>query len=494
MEIKMSDMEMKSPDISQSEGLRRKIDAAKVTLKEKYSVCKTAARRLSGAYARLIDAESKLDLKPTGRLMSRHAIQETQYNVALKEYFSCAELYSSLVEDVITLYEEYYRSESGRAAKKIKAEAAKFESLQYRLKQKIAEGAKDVSEAIGAFDKKTSEKPTDQTARDTHKKADEPAQPASKPQEQQPYQYGAPQQPQYHPQQPMDMYRPYMPHGVNIAPMSIDISGIVQDAVASAMEKFKAAFNKEANAFIDSMPTRIQSPTADSDATRVNSAVQTIAAEEGALAEKLSALMENLKSLSEEMTSLGVAYMQLANTQRDAAELQRRINDMQRAISREIQGVQANQKVINQDQATVSAEQAVVMEQQKANLEGQKLLLESSDGVVDMQKTVIETQGAIEESMRGMLASQKDIITSQQSIINAGTKNAELQHELNERQSELLDMQKSVMSAHKQLVRAQRSFNAKNSIPEKKERKTVSKTELESVADEVESDEIKPDN
>lgn len=491
----MSDMDIKISDISQSEGLRRKIDAARATLRDKYSTCKATARRLSGAYARLVDAEAKLDLKQSARLISKHAIHETEYNVALKEYFSSASLYNSLVEDILSLYNEYYLSENGRAAKKIKSEAAKFESVQYRLKQKIADVAKDVSEAIGAFDKRPEEKIDQEATRANLQRAEEVYSAPKKPQEPQSYTYTAPQNP-YPPHQPMDMYRSYMPQGIGIAPVSIDISELVQDAIASAMEKFKAAFDKQATAFISAMPeTDVRA--ADSDLTRVNSAAESVVSEQTVLTEKLSALMENLKKLSEDMTSLGAAYMQLAGAQRDAAELERRINDMQRAISREIQGVQANQKVINQDQAAVSAEQAVVMEQQKANLEGQKLLAESQESVSDMQKAVIETQGALEASMREVLASQKDIITSQQSLINATTKTAELQRDLSEKQTELTDMQKSVISAHKQLFRAQRAFNIKNSIPERKEKKTAAPTseeEAKPIPDEVSLDEIRAEN
>ena len=471
----MSDKEINISDISQSEGLRRKIDAARATLREKYSVCKAAARRLSGAYARLVDAESRLDLKQSARLVAKHAIQETQYNVALKEYFSCAELYSELVSDIISLYNELYLSEDGRAARKIKAEAIKFESQQYRLMQKIQEGARDVAEAIGAFDKQPQPKLNDTSKAEVAKKAEPQPTAQEKVQEHIGHTYAQPQYPQH---SPADPYRQYPPYGVSIAPMSIDISAIVEDAVAAAMEKFKAAFNKEANAFIADMP-KAPAP-AESGAVEdagASPALAAVAEEEQVISEKLSSLMENLRKLSDEMTNLGAAYMQLANTQRDAADLQRRINDMQRSVSREIQGVQANQKVINRDQAAVTAEQTVVMEQQRANLEGQKLLIEASDGISDMQKTVIETQGAIEASMREMLGSQKEIISSQQSVMNAGAKNAELQRELSERQSELLEMQKSVMSSHKQLLRAQRNFNIKNSIPEKKEKQVEEKGE-----------------
>ena len=57
-EVKMSDTVQRISDASGFESMRTKIDAAKATLRGKYSVCRSSARRLSGAYARLIDAES----------------------------------------------------------------------------------------------------------------------------------------------------------------------------------------------------------------------------------------------------------------------------------------------------------------------------------------------------------------------------------------------------------------------------------------------------
>ena len=78
--------------------------------------------------------------------------------------------------------------------------------------------------------------------------------------------------------------------------------------------------------------------------------------------------------------------------------------------------------------------------------------------------------------------------------MNASAKNLELQRELGEKQAELTDMQKSAMSAHKQVVRAQRSFNARNSVPEKKEKKaadTLPKEEAAPIPEEVSLDEIK---
>ena len=49
------------------EMLKRKIIAGKDTVKEKYSVCKTASRRLIGAYEALLDAEDKRDLKDNAK-------------------------------------------------------------------------------------------------------------------------------------------------------------------------------------------------------------------------------------------------------------------------------------------------------------------------------------------------------------------------------------------------------------------------------------------
>lgn len=492
--------------VSTPKSLKKKIAAGKSTVNKKYANCKRLAKKLVSSRNALIAAEAKKESTRTPRAFANLAVAENRHSAAIKEYKSFLSLYDSLVDDVLKLYDELVMIENAKGAKKARIEAEKYDTHQGVLKEELWQIVKDVdiSEPDKAV-KEADKAPVKEDFISDKKEQEEPLQPKTPPQMKQQvppphanYNYSS--APSYF-VPPEYMYRPYHPQGVSIAPVSIDISSVVEDAVASAMEKFKIAFDKRAGAFCDRLPVT-QTEGGQVISEKVMAMEENVAENEQYIIEKLTGLTENLKNLSDEITELGVAYLQLANKQKDAAELQRRINDMQRALSRELQGVQANQKVINQDQADVSAEQASVMEHQKANVENQKLITDSQDSLANMQKAVIETQTALEESMRDVLRSQKDIIAAQQSVINSNTKNIELQRELAEKQSEVTNLQKTVVSEYKQVTRAQRNVNGK-AKPRKSEKrenessKTLAEeasTILEQVGNSSVTDDISQDN
>ncbi len=452
-----------------NQGLKSKIDAIKLTVKEKYAVCKVAAGKLVSAYKQLKEAEEVNSIKNTSKTLARYAKAESGFNAAKKEYASFLKIYDALVDEVLAAYDQLIAEEGAKTAKKLRNEAEKFETKECLNRENLEARLKDIAGLEDAA--RESQKPEnklydeplafegkeEKTSAESLEKRAEPRQPEGREFYQpNPYQpYGAP----YY--TPYDAYRTYPQQGVNIAPASIDISAIVEDAVASAMEKFKAAFSKRADEFTESLPNT--EPTASANVAAsgvVSSAIvgmeSEIAENEREIADRLLEIIENLKKLSAGLTELGAAYIELSNVQGDAAGAQRRINDMQRSVSREIQGVQATQKVINQDQAQVSGEQAALVEAQKANVENQMMLNSAQSEIAEMQKNLLEAQNALEESVRGVIASQKSIISSQQSVISANAKNAELARELTERQAEVNAYQKSVMQEHKHLSRASR--------------------------------------
>lgn len=509
----------------ENDSLKGRIEAGKITVNDKYAVCKVAAKRLAMAHKALFEAEERKNEKNTSKAIAAYTLAEAGLNAAINEYASLVLLYEDLVESVLVLYDELMSESGAKAAKKLHSEAEKFENAQNYNKMKLAESVssiKGVDEALaearrGAEAARPSKsQPT--MAKETvseqgfeEKRSferEEPSRNASREHSEQsqreprreshvhhtPHAYAQPHSvpytvPYYMP--PHDYYyRPYPPQpSVNIAPASIDISEIVEDAVASAMEKFKSAFARRADRFIENIPTE----NAEADEKTVTPALSSTATElegqvlesESAIVEKLSTLMESIKTLTAEMTELGAAYIELASAQRDAVDAQRRVNDMQRALSRELQGVQANQKVINQDQAAVSGEQAALSEQQKASVENQKLVTAAQGELADMQKNVISAQAALEESMRELIATQKGIIQSHQSIIGSSARTVELQRELTERQSELNSLQKSAMSEHKQLARALR--NKAKAHADKKElpKKEEGESSLSQIADNI---------
>jgi len=443
-----------------SEDLRRRIEATKSKANDKYAICRVAARKLASAHRDMAEAEERRDAKNNSRSAAAHAVAENAFKSAMREYASFVSLYDSLVTEVLDLYDALIAEEGARVAKRIQAEAEKFEnqqSFQRARLQELVDGISGIEAAIGEAKQANKatrrpsynrEEPAIQREEPQHESYNIPktqpvyTQPQSTP-------YGAP----YYPPMQQDYYRPYPPQGYSIAPASIDISAIVEDAVASAMEKFKAAFDKRADAFIENMPEQ-EAPSEQGDSPELAVALcNEIAESEATVIEKLTALMEKMKGLTAELTELGAAYLELSNVKTDAVEAERRINDMQRSLAREIQGVQAKQKVLNQDQAALSAEQTVLAEEQRASLENHKLLLGGVAEISDMQKTVKEAQDAIDSSMRELLTSQKSMISTHQSIIAANAKAAELSREITERQAELTAIQKNAMAEHKHLAR-----------------------------------------
>ncbi len=466
--------------VSTADSLKKKIAAGKAIVKSKYSSCKRAAKRLVSSRNYLSESQLKKESKRTSRASARFAVAENRYTAALKSYKSCLSLYDELVDDVLRLYDELVMTENVKGAKKARVAAEKFDTQQSVLKEVLMMIVKDIdfdeSNKNENNEDKNSVKEMIQ-AGETENKEDT-AQPKVPPQQRQQTPPPPPKNsyanyvtpPYCFPSE--YAYRSYQPQGINIAPVSIDISSIVENAVSAAMEKFKAALDKRIDdSNLGEGVSNTQVGTVPVISEKVAVMEENVAENEQYIIEKLASLTENLQKMSDEMTELSAAYMQLANKQKDAVELQRRINDMQRALSRELQGVQATQKVINQDQADVSAAQAELTEHQRANAENQKLICESQEGIAELEQSVIEKQSTIEQSMRDVLDSQKEIIAAQQAVMNANLKNVDLQRELAKKQSEVTNLQKTVISEYKQVTRAQKNIasKAKSRKPEEKE-------------------------
>ncbi len=444
--------------------LKRKIEATKALVKNKYSICSVAAKKLAAFYDELVKADENREIKNNSKSVARYAKAESEFKLSKREYLSFVAIFDELVEEVKALYEELIAVESPRAGRKLGSEASKFEMRMAVQRDKLLERVRTVDISDSEYEQRAKD-PTPPTrdefpAEERHEKRYEATAP-----QRDTSQYHTPHAAQFYP--PYDMYRPYPPQGVSIAPASIDISGVVEDAVNTAMQKFKAVFEKRANEYVASMPDTVSQESAPIEAPVGKNGEAILEMEsdilegERSIMDRLLALIANMKELSERMTELGASYMQLSNAQSDAAEAQKKVNDMQRATVREIQGVQVNQKLINQEQAAVTGEQAALIEQQKANLENQKLIEAAFAEIAEMQKSLAEAQSAVSESERELIASQKGIISSVQSALNASAKNVELQRELTERQNEATALQKSAMSEHKSIFRELRRVTQK---------------------------------
>lgn len=466
----------------EKDNVRQQLEELKLATKSKFAISKVAARKLLLANDELIEAEEYRDFKGNSRAAARHAMAESAYNECLRDFISLFMIYENYVERTLSLYDELIAAEKSRNTKKIRAEAEKFEENQSYSKdsiwdivgvitgvteayeaalkaneQKAAEVQEpSVEETVSedldkpaAEEEPTAEQVSEQeTAHDTEPQKEEVQNSNFVPPQNVQMPYGAPGY------MPYGAYNTYYPQqNIMIAPASVDISPVIEDAVNAAMKKFKVLLDRHAEELSNAEASAII--TTDKI---VNSEAE-IAEAQAAIASKLAELMSGLKKLTEELVTVADSCEKLIETEKDVAERQRRVNDMQRTLVREMQGVQANQKVILGEQSALIEAQANLAELQSANAENHKLILSAEDEVAQMQKSLLEAQTAIGESVREVVNSHKSIVTAEQAIIAANAKNIEHQRELSQKQSELSSLQKSIMSEHKALARKVQAQN-----------------------------------
>lgn len=426
--------------------LKRRIETAKLAVTDKYAICRVAAKRLREAHGEMRGADEKLGTRFGARAKNVYAAAENEFNTALKEFSSFVARYDALVDEVMALYDEIAADDS-RGAHKIYAEAEKFESQQSFQRERLFES---VSGIEGVVRDKNEQKDRTPWQKNEPKHKDMPI---DEPHEGEYYVNKAPRAyahsaregaPQFY-RAPEPQYYPHHTE-VSVMPMSIDISNIVEDAVAAAMEKFKRAFDKRADRYIDSIE-----PTPCKEIRENGENVEASGENDGK--DALSDVISKVSSISSDMQALASQYEALASSKEDAFAAMQKVNDIQRSTARELQGALAKQKVMSQDQAALSTEQAALAERLKANLENHKLLLDVAAEISDMQKTISEAQEALKTSMQELLASQKALIATHQSIIAANQKAASTSQDITERQAELNRIQRNVMAEHKHLFK-----------------------------------------
>ena len=284
--------------------------------------------------------------------------------------------------------------------------------------------------------------------------------------------YAAPayQYPQYIPV-PMPMPYGYPPQQQapeaqnttpNIAPVSIDVSPMLEKALEATMQKFVAAFDKRIEKFVNEHPVNVPVTSVGGGASYASGEIAALEGavleDEQALLDKLAAMTETLKALSASMDQLSTLCAEIAVKQNTANEMQKATNDMQRQTLREQKGVQVGQRVINQDQAVVTQEQIDLQGQQKLLLESQQAIVEGQQAMEEAQRLVAENQAAIDSALRAAVAAQKEVINAQQ-VINAGNaKTLDAQNDLAEKQSATLALQKEALAAQRQMFRDQKSM------------------------------------
>ncbi len=251
-----------------------------------------------------------------------------------------------------------------------------------------------------------------------------------------------------------------------VAPVSIDVSSIVEKAITATMDKFSETLDKRIETFMENYDLNLPQGAGAAQGTVVGKTQGsadiavlegTILEDEQFLIEKLTAMVESIKSLTAQVAELSAAYAEIASRSTDANELQKQTNDMQRRTLREQQGIQVSQRVIAQDQAVVAQSQTALAEQQKTVQDNQQALNEAQIALGQQQADVLENQANLDAAMKAVMQVQKDVISAQQSLMNASNKTAEAVAEQQSRQAETLALQKEALAAQKQLFREQKS-------------------------------------
>lgn len=373
------------------------LNHAKSSLTQSYKSCKSQAKPIKKAFDAWQKAQVKADASPQKLKVQLKADELCDsFEAILKGGYAAYKNYKKCVEDINESYSRLIDLEGKRSQKR------KLENACEKFKQEEEKKIASLDAIYGIY-KDYAEPAGEQ--KNTEPKKEELA-PKSEPSNQ------SFRQPVYTP--PAYQYTPYQ-QPVNIAPVSIDISHIVENAVKNAMDKFSEAFNARANGFIASMPSADANTDAAVSGTVLGMA-EKVADDERFVLDKLVSLLESLKEASDKLTELTASSQELLEKQKTASESARRVNDMQRSLSRELQGVQANQKIITQDQMSVTEEQHVVFEHQKAALERQGIISEAQKAMSDTQITVMENQKLLEKAMRELLNTQKSNVTSAKSL------------------------------------------------------------------------------
>ena len=419
--------------------LRKELEEKKLILDEKYAIAEVAARKVTERYKELIVAEENRDLKNGSKEIARHEVAEDAFSLSVKEYFRFAGIYNSLVEEVLSLYEKIIESDCVKGAKKARGEAKRFEERERYRKDRLSNIVAKVSGVNEAYvdylsEQNSKEYMTDEAflSEDAESEfdggdfAEEPAKPYFQP----------------------DVQR----QNASADAVNVDVTRIVENAVASAMDKF--------NAVLEARTSKIIKESANNSAPRVSDTSESenifklhteLVDFELEIAAKLSVLTEKLKNLSEDLIKIGVSCIELSNTQKEVARTQKETSDMQLALLQSAEDTNEKQKLMTKEYSSAMAEQAALFEKQKANVDAQASLAEGQSQLEQLQKTIIEAHTAIAEASGEIFESQKQMTEMQKAVMSAQIKNLEQQRALTEKQSAVSELQKTAFSEHKQL-------------------------------------------
>ena len=246
---------------------------------------------------------------------------------------------------------------------------------------------------------------------------------------------------------------------VEVAPMTIDVTPIIESAISSVMERLNDSLTKRIDEYVGSLDFGVTGTTTpaqegESEGAEKKESVQTLTppaeelvAAEAHILDKLKAMCESAATLLQELATISDAYREIADKQKALADMQKQINELQRHTAREQDGVQVNQKLIAKEQAEVSATQSTLLAEQRS--------------ISEQQRAVAEAQSAVDESLSEIVKVERELAAKQRAIAEAGDGIIAMVDKISEKQSEIQVTQKETLSASRKLHRDQKQLLVK---------------------------------
>lgn len=457
----------------QAAALRENLNEDKKRVSDEMTYFKSVAKDVKKAKRRVESAQAAYDKRESAKNAAKLDDANDELTAALNSFAESEEQIKQLLETVREDYNEIAAIYKGRKSNRI---LDSFDKYSESVTSRIIDIQEELeTDNYFTSDEEEAEIPMAIPEIPVANVAPNPAQAAQQvaPAPAPAPAYAAPayQYPQYIPV-PMPMPYSYPPQQQpapeakeqtpNIAPVSIDVSPMLEKALEATMQKFVAAFDKRIEKFVNEHPVNIPATPAPAGvsyaAGEIANLEGTVVEDEQALLDKLAAVMESLKALSDTVDALSARCAEIAAKQNAANDMMKQTNDMQRQTSREQKGIQVTQRVINQDQATVVAEQNALADQQKGLLESHQALVEGQQAMVEAQRTLAENQASIDEAIKGALEAQKEIMSAQQAISAGTAKALDAQNDVAEKQSATLALQKEALAAQRQMLRDQKNM------------------------------------
>ena len=421
------------------------IEAGKRALVQEKAEYRDAVKKLISVHKKYLSVKRKCDGKSTTRKSSRLARAEDDVRLAVNLTEECEKRAINLLkkneQECNALFDYYFKNGKQRLAKK---ENDKFD--KYYLKEeaeikRIGFQAKDIMELFSENknerkDRRTADNSAEyrqnQNQRSDYYRPENNNYGYPPPRD---YEAGAPCYPPYPPR----YYDPYAyRQSVNISPVNLDVTGIVEEAVKETMDKFVATLEKRLEAYEND----VLKPALE----KVTNQVPVIPPE----------VIELEKKGSEAVAKISELVAQIDGLMQSANDLGRAINDMQRNELREMQGLQVKQKLINQEQDALAEEQELARQRQEIVAENQNKLNEQIGSLLEAVDGLVKTHAENEATLKATLSAQK-------STVQGVSKSLEVQKELSARQIEFAASVREALSAQKYAEKA-----LKNPTPRKK--------------------------